>query len=94
MDRLTEEELILIIDKKLIKKYDLLEMYSITEKGPPPVCSSCGIILKTDGTMCKQCLLEYQRQYVKNNKERIKEYSKKYRRVKADLYYQYMENGF
>lgn len=100
MDELTSEELMLIIDdQEIIKEYDLLNLYSVTEKGPAPLCSSCGIILKKDGTYvnysrCTPCSREYQREYIKRNKEKVREYSKKYRQARADLYRQYIENGF
>lgn len=99
-DRLTSEEIcVMVDDQELIKKYKLLKMYSITEKGPPKSCSTCFITLTPENhhiknTKCKLCNRELNKEYVMNNKEKVKEYSIKYRKARADLYHQYMENGF
>jgi len=99
-NRLTNEEIHLLVgDDDLIKKYKLLNMYSVTEEGPAPVCSTCFITLTPENhhiknTKCKVCNRELNKQYVLNNKEKVKQYSIKYRKERQDLMRQYEANGF
>ena len=85
-DRLTDEEIYLICGEKLTKEYDLTNMYSVCDKtGPNKSCPDCGLP-KTDEnahlfynykyTRCKACSKRYTREYAKENREKIKLYSR------------------
>ncbi len=100
MDKLTNEEIYLLVgDDELIEKYDLLNLYSVLEEGPPKTCSTCFITLTAGNhhvknTKCKVCNKELNRLYVLNNKEKVKMLSKKYRAERQELMRQYEANGF
>ena len=101
-ERLTEEELrCMVDDDKLFDEYDMKNMYCVMDDvGEKRKCPDCGLP-KTDEnkhlfynykyTRCIVCSKRYSRNYAKQNREKIKLYSREYRlkRKQLDNYGEY-----
>ena len=95
-ERLTEEELrIMVNDDKLFDEYNLKDMYHVCDDtGNNKACPDCCLeytdenkhLFYTDKlTRCKECSKRYSINYSKQNPEKIREHSRRYREKTKEL---------
>ena len=90
--RLTPEEIYLLAGEKMVKEYDLLNMYSVEvndNDGWLRRCRMCKFSINEvefhDGgntTSCKTCTLIFLKEYNMKNREKLRRKQKEYREQK------------